>query len=145
VLRPSSCKDHLSVASAIDPSGRLITMKQKEGFKGKDIVRFLKHILAQIKGHVTLIWDGASTHRGEEVKAFLRTALGKRLHLIPLPAYAPELNPDECVWGWLKRSLGNVCCPTIESLDEELTLAIARLRRRPEVIQTFFKKVGLEV
>jgi transposase len=145
VIRPSGKKRlHLSVASAISLEGHLITQKQRTSFTGKDMVSFLKHLLSHVQGNVILIWDGASIHRGEAVKSFLATKLGKRLRLIRLPPYAPELNPDECVWGWLKRRLGNVCCQTIESLEEELVRAIAALRRRPKLIQSFFKKVGLE-
>ncbi len=92
-----------------------------------------------------LIWDGAKIHRCQAVKNFLRSGASRRLRLIPLPAYAPELNPDEGVWRWLKRSLGNVCCKDKDELRYELGLAIQRLRRRPEVIRSFFAHAGLPI
>ncbi len=65
--------------------------------------------------------------------------------MIRLPAYAPELNPDEGVWRWLKRHLGNLCCPDMVELRYELGLAIQRLRSCPQVIQSFFEKAGLHL
>lgn len=106
---------------------------------------FLRHILAQIAGKVILIWDGASIHRSAQVKAFLRAGAARRLRLIRLPAYAPELNPDEGVWRWIKRQLGNVCCRDFVELRYELGLAIKRLRRKPNILQACFAKAGLQL
>jgi hypothetical protein len=49
------------------------------------------------------------------------------------------------VWRWLKRALGNVCCKNVGELRYELGLAIAHLRRRPEVIRSFFAGAGLPI
>ena len=46
------------------------------------------------------MWDDGSNHRGPLVRAFLRR--NKRLTLVRLPAYAPQLNPVEAVWSWQK-------------------------------------------
>jgi hypothetical protein len=43
-------------------------MEQDRSFKGKDVVRFLKHALAQIPGKLLIIWDGSQIHRSQEVK-----------------------------------------------------------------------------
>jgi transposase-like protein len=37
-----------------------------------------------------------------EVKSFLTEGAAKRLRVRRLPGYAPELNPDEGVWRWIK-------------------------------------------
>jgi len=55
------------------------------------------------------------------------------------------VNPDEGVWRWLKRSLGNVCCQNLDALSDELRVMIARLRRRPQMIQSFFLNAGLQL
>jgi transposase len=46
---------------------------------------------------ITIIWDNASWHKSITVRAFLEKNPYK-FHLIALPPYAPELNPQECVW-----------------------------------------------
>jgi transposase len=59
--------------------------------------RFLLHLLRQMPGLLLVIWDGASNHRSQPVKALLASEVGQRLCLEQLPAYAPDLNPAERV------------------------------------------------
>ncbi len=128
VLRTPLAYDHLSVISAITPDGRLFTHIQPTAFRGPTIVAFLRQLLRQIPGKVLVIWDGASIHHCQSVKDFLAQGAATRLHLERLPAYAPDLNPDEGVWNLLKRrELANRCCQDIAELRWELGLAIRRL------------------
>jgi len=74
------------------------------------LLRLLRLLLRKVRGKLLVIWDGAPIHRGQPVKDFLRRGAARRLHLEQLPAYAPELNPDEGIWNYLKRvELGNQC------------------------------------
>lgn len=137
--------EHLSAISAMTPEGKLFTSTQETAFRGRDIVRFLKHLLRHIAGKLLVIWDGLPAHRGQAVKEFLRSGGAKRIHLEQLPGYAPDLNPDEGVWNYLKNvELRNLCCHTIEELRQELRKAIARLRHKTEVIQSFIRQADLE-
>ena len=63
-------------------------------------------------GPLSVIWDNALTHRGEAVRDYLRKpSLG--LRLVNLPAYSPDLNADEAIWGWArKEATGNLCLGT---------------------------------
>ena len=135
--------DHLSVISAITSDGKLYTMVQERTFKGPDVVRFLKHLMQQIPGKLLIIWDGATIHRSRAVKAFLADGAAERICLERLPSYAPELNPDEGIWNYLKRvELKNVVCRDLTHLRNELRKAIARLRRKPTVIRGCIAQTG---
>ena len=60
------------------------------------------------------------------------------------PAYAPELNPDEGIWNYLKRvELKNVSCQGVSQLRCELWRAKGRLRRKPHIILGCLKQPGL--
>jgi transposase len=134
--------EHVSVISAITPDGKLYTWTQEKSFKGPDIVRFLKHLLQHIPGKLLVIWDRLPAHRSRVIKQFLRQGAARRLYLAQLPSYAPELNPDEGVWNYLKRvELKNVCCHTLPELRSELRKAIERLRHKTDVIQGFVRQV----
>lgn len=122
-----------------------MTQVRSSSFNGEAIVDFLKHLMRQIEGKIILVWDGARIHHCKQVKAFLKAGAAKRLRLIRLPAYAPELNPDEGVWRWLKRQLANHCCADFEELRYELKLAIQRLKNRPQTIQAFYSMAGLQI
>lgn len=71
--------------------------------------------------------------------------LNQDVHLVRLPGYAPDLNPDEGVWTYLKTvELRNRCCHTLPELRQELRKAIARLRHKTTIIQSFFRLAQLE-
>jgi transposase len=146
LLRVPLTRDHLSAISAITQDGRLLLRVQDRALRSPDVVRFLQHLLRQIPGKLLVIWDGAPIHRGQPVKDFLAAGGAERLHLEPLPAYAPELNPDEGIWRYLKRvELRNVCCPTLWDLSHELRLAVARLRHKAAAIRGCIAHAGYAV
>jgi transposase len=146
VLRVPLTRDHLSVISAITPDGRLFLMVQERPYRSTDVVRFLAHLLRHLCGKLLVIWDGSPIHRGQPVKDFLAQGAARRLHLEQLPGYAPDLNPDEGIWHYLKRvELRNVCCRDLRHLRRELRLAAMRLRGKRDVIQGCIRQAGYQV
>ncbi len=144
VLSVPLTRDHLSAISGITEDGRLLIQVKDHSIKGIDCVEFLKHLLRHIPGKLMVIWDGSTIHRCQPVKDFLKTEQGQRLWLESLPAYAPDLNPDEGIWRYTKRvELKNVCCHDLDELHEELIKAIARLRHKKHVIKACFQHAGL--
>jgi transposase len=135
--------DHLSMMGAMTLDGKLLTWIQDHSVKGPDVVRFLKHLLANISGKILLIWDNLPAHRGQAVKDFLASGATKRLTLKALPAYAPDLNPQEGIWRFLKYvELKNVCCHHLAELRLEVRRAIERLRFRLDVILGCIRQPG---
>ena len=111
-----------------------------------DSVHFLKCLRARTTDKLLVIWDGSPIHRAHEVKAYLADGAAKHIHLERLPAYAPDLNPDEGTWKHLKFvELRNVCCTDLSNLNHALGLAIRRLRCRPDIISSFFAGAGLPI
>ena len=134
--------EHLSMISAITPDGRLFTMTREDSFDGEAIAQFLKHLLRYISGKLLVVWDRLPAHRSRVIKDFLRAGATQRLHLAQIPSYAPELNPDEGVWNYLKRvELKNLCCHDVPELRRELRKAVARLRHKPGIVQGFIRQV----
>ena len=143
VLRVPLTHDHLSVISGITLTGELYLDLQEHAYDAAGVVGFLQALLDQIVGHVTVIWDGAPIHRSQVIKAFLRDGAAHRLHLEQLPGYAPDLNPDEGIWNYLKRvELANVCCHDLAELTKQVRIAERRLRERPEIVQACSRQCG---
>ena len=139
ILRVPLSWDHLSVIGAITPGGKLYSWVQERSVKGQDLVFFLRHLLHHIPGKLLLIWDGLPAHRGAEVKPFLAQEAQHRLWLVRLPAYAPELNPIEALWSFLKQvELKNLCCPSLAQLRAQLRRAIERIRHKTNIISACF-------
>jgi transposase len=146
VLRLPLTRDHLAAISGIAKDGRLFLRVQDRAYKGPDVVQFLRQLLRCIPGKVLVIWDGAPIHRARPIKDFLAQGAARRLRLEQLPGYAPELNPDEGIWQYLKHvELRNVRCHDLAHLHDELTRAAKRLRHKKHVIQGCVRQVGIAV
>jgi transposase len=137
-------RDHLSAISAISPEGQRYCHGQDHALDSGDVVASLEHLLREVAGRLVLMWDGSPIHRSHTIQAFLAHGAAQRLHLECLPAYAPELNPDEGVWQPLKGvELGNVCGVDLPHLHRALREAVTRVRRKPRIIQGGFQGAGL--
>ena len=102
--------------------------------KGPEVVAFLRHLSRHLPGKLLVLWDGAAIHRSRVVKDFLAQTEG-RILARRLPAYAPELNPVEYMWGHLKNhEIANLLVSKAWELSLEATAALRRMRRRPSVI-----------
>lgn len=146
VLKVFHTRDHLSMMSAITPQGWLFTRTRYEALNGMDSVHFLNHLHFQTDRKLLVIWDGSPIHRNSQVRDFLTNGAAKHIHLERLPAYAPDLNPDEGTWRYLKHiELANVCCKDLFDLRSQVDLAVSRLRRKPHIIQSFFAQAGLPI
>jgi transposase len=144
VLRVPQTRDHLSAMSAITPAGQLYSLIRSEPMTSVESVHFLKHVRSRVGTDLLAVWDGSPIHRGDEVKTFLADGGAPSISLERLPPYAPDLNPDEGVWDLLKQvELRNVCCRDFDHLLHELGLAILRLRRKPNLVQSCFEAAGL--
>ena len=143
LLRVPLTRDHLSVIGGLTHTGRVLLQMRTQPFRGPAVVAFLKHLLRQIPGQLLVLWDGAPIHRAQPVRDFLAQGAAARLHLEPLPAYAPELNPTEGLWHYLKHvELRNRCCDDLPELRLELGYAAKRLRHKRHVLQGCITQCG---
>jgi len=121
----------------------LLLLFQPGPVRGPGVLRFLKHLRRHTKGRVLLLWNGLQAHRAAIVKEWL-AANRDWLAVEQLPAYAPELNPVEGLWAWLKSNcLANVCTDDLTPLVRRVRNGSHRLRRRPDVIEAFLGQAGL--
>ena len=146
ILPVKLTRDHLSAISGITLDGRLFLQVREDAYDAEGVVGFLRVLLRKIRGKILIIWDGSPIHRGQPIKDLLQRGAAKRLHLEQLPGYAPDLNPDEGIWNYLKRvELGNCCCPDLAALAVALRRAKERLRHKRTVIQACFQQAGYRV
>ena len=111
--------------------------------KKEEVVEFLGHLLRHLPGPLLIIWDGLRQHRSCLVRDFVAAQEGRMVLEFP-PAYAPELNPTEYVWGHLKQhELPNLCPGDLGQLSHFARRALARMRRRPTLVRAFWKQAGL--
>ncbi len=103
---------------------------------------FLKYLVRHVSKSLLVVWDGNTIHSSKEVHRFLASRGGKGVWLERLPA--PDLNPDEGIWNYLKHvELKNVVCPHLRQLFTEFRRAVQRLRQKPRIVCSCFTEVGL--
>ncbi len=106
-------------------------------------MEFLGRLLRHIPGKLLIIWDGSQQHRSILVRDFVAAQCG-RLWLERLPAYAPELNPVEYIWGyWKHHELANLCAKNLGDLSIHARQALRRMRRRAVLVRAFWKQAEL--
>jgi transposase len=111
--------------------------------RGPQVIEFLTHLLAQLPGRLLVIWDGLPAHRSRLVQHWVASQQA-RLELERLPAYAPELNPVEYLWGyWKQHELPNFCPKNFAELSHHARRALRRMRRRPALVRSFWHQAQL--
>ena len=109
----------------------------------EEVVQFLTHLLGHLNRPLLIIWDRLPAHRSHLVAEFVSSLQGW-IAIEYLPAYAPELNPVEYLWGhWKHHELPNVCPADLWQLSAGARRTLRRLRRRPRLITAFWKQSSL--
>jgi transposase len=146
ILKEFLSYDHLSLIGAVTPQGRLFLKTYEHSITSQEVIAFLAQLLRLIPGLLLVIWDGSPTHRSKVIRTYLAAGAAKRIHLEQLPGYAPELNPTEWVWSYLKiADLANVACDFLSEWDVIIQKAKKRMHRKPDLIQAFILDAGYEV
>lgn len=109
----------------------------------EEVVNFLRDLKKAIGGPLTVIWDRGQVHRKSLlVRAFL--AEHPEIVAEDLPAYAPELNPDELVWSWSKYGrLANLAAENTDQLAEQVIDELLYLKDNKQLLASFIKKTEL--
>ncbi len=83
-------------------------------------------------------------HRSKAVRAWFKTQ-GDRFVVEELPAYAPELNPVEYLWGWWKpHTVANGCVRTEAELHWLARQGLRQAqRRKTTLVAAFWKQADL--
>lgn len=111
--------------------------------KSLQVIEFLRHLQRHLPGKILIIWDGAPIHRSVLVRDYIQATKG-RIQVERLPAYAPELNPVEYMWGHLKsHEIANLIATQAWELGLEATAALRRMRRRKRIIAACYSQAEL--
>ena len=111
--------------------------------RSEQIIEFLGALKRQIKRPLLIVWDGAAIHRSRLVKAWLEEQDG-HVAVARLPPYAPEVNPVEAIWAYLKKhEIANLCLNTIAEVSDFARRRLKSMQRRPRLIQAFWRQAEL--
>jgi transposase len=141
-------RDRLSAISCLTVSPRASRLNLyfrllSHTVHGEDVVEFLRELKQVLGGALTVLWDRGSVHRK---CGLVREFLAQHPDLVAedLPAYAPELNPDELVWSWSKYGrLANLAADNTDQLAEKVIDELIYLKQHPHLLASFIDKTEL--
>jgi transposase len=109
---------------------------------GPQVLRFLRHLARHVRGPVVLVWDRGNPHKHRLVRAWLATH--PRWDIVWFPPHAPELNPVELLWSYLKYGrLANFAPDTVEEIRSHGCRERRRLGWRPQLLRSFLRHSAL--
>ena len=127
-----------NVLSAITNRGDLAFMVFKRQFSAKVFLRFLRRLIKHAGRKVFLIVDGHPVHRSQAVRNWLERHR-RRMEMFFLPAYSPDLNPDEMLNQDVKaNAVGRKRARNQPELMRNLRGYLNRRRANPSLVMRYF-------
>jgi len=122
--------------------GILFRLHPGRTVKQAEAIEFLQALLRHVHGPIVLLWDRLPVHRGGKVREFINTH--PRLHVESFPGYAPELNPVEYAWSWLKcNPMANRTADNLQELTDQVRTASDPLPTDQRLLLSFVKATPL--
>lgn len=129
----------LNMISAISLRGELRFMTVPGRLTAPKFIDFLSRLVKDADRPVFLVVDRHPVHTSAAVRRFVEASEG-RLRLFFLPAYSPELNPDEMVWKNVKHDgVGKRIFGGPDQLKSVVLGRLRSLQKLPSKIQAFFR------
>ena len=134
----SGQRQSINAISAVNARGAFWYEVFSGRFNATRFEVFLKSFMRGRTRPVFLVVDGHPSHRAKLIAAYVQQLKG-RLELHFLPGYAPELNPDEFVWNYVKHEgVSKKPLKRNESLRRRVEGDLANIKRRPALVRSFF-------
>lgn len=134
--------NHVSVIAGLTRINFLFRLHEGS-VKKEQVVEFLKALRTHLKRPLLIVWDGARPHRNHLVRDYLDSTEGD-VQVAFLPPYAPDLNPVEYLWAWLKRhAMANFCPDRLAELHATARNKLKCAQHRPSIIAACWTQASL--
>ncbi len=141
VVEDSGGRFGLNVISAVTARGDMRFSFIEGRMNSDKFIEFLKKLHQDAGKPILVITDNARYHRIKMTHEFVKKKTGEIL-LVLLPAYSPELNPDEQVWNHAKARLGKRSIFNKKDMKRHLMSILRSIQRKTSLIKSFFRMVN---
>lgn len=125
--------------SSITNRGKLRFMVYEQNMDADLFVTFLERLIESSDKKVFLILDNLRVHHAKIVKAWAKEHQSQ-IALFYLPAYSPDLNPDEYLNNDFKRNVNKEKIPTNKKeLTQNTEKFMKMLEENPNRVASYFK------
>ena len=140
VIKDSGSRFGLSVISGVTPRGDMRFSFIEGKMNSARFIEFLKQLRDDTEKPIIVVVDNARYHHSKETKAFIdsQKKSGKgEIIMAFLPAYSPELNPDEQVWNHTKARLGKLPIASKEAMKKSVSSILRSIQKSTQLIKSF--------
>lgn len=138
VVKTSGQRQSINVISAVNARGEFWAVTYDGKMNTESFLLFVKNFMKGREGKVFLVLDSHPCHKAKLVKSYVEGLKG-RLELHPLPTYAPDLNPDEFVWSYMKNNgVSKKPLKQNESLRDRVEEDLIKIGNDRNLVQSFF-------
>ena len=139
VVPATGKRQQINALSAVTAQGAFWYRTYPGRLNAPTFLAFLRAFLRGRRRPVFLVVDRHPAHIAKTVAQFVQACQG-RLELHFLPGYAPDLNPDEFVWHYLRKTgLSKTPLRDHESLAARVDRDLAAIKARPALLRSFFR------
>lgn len=139
VIRLSAKRASINMISTVTNQGKVRFMIYRDSMNAKRLIKFLRQLTKDADKKVYLVLDNLRVHHSKPVKEWL-AAHTDEIEVFFLPAYSPELNPDEYLNCDLKAGVHSKP-PTrdIGALKKNVQSHMMKLQKTPSRVRKYFK------
>lgn len=109
ILRVNRSRDYQSFLGLLNLKTGRCHLYSLSWQNQEETIKALNKLKQQYPGrNICLVWDNASWHKGKKLRQELKRGGSlTNFHLISFPAYAPDTNPQEHVWKYVKDRIAH--------------------------------------
>ena len=139
VIRLSAKRASINMISSITNQGKVRFMLYQDTMNAKMFMKFIKQLIKDAERKIFLVLDNLRVHHARVVKEWLQ-AYTEEIELFFLPAYSPELNPDEYLNCDLKAGVHSRSpARDTEGLKKKVRAHMTKLQKSPARVNKYFK------
>ena len=140
VVRGTGKRFSCNMISTLTNRGQLCFKLFTQRFDATVMLDFLRRLIRHRPQKIFLIVDRHPVHRCKRVRQWLERH-SDRIRLFFLPAYSPELNPDELLNHDVKANAVGRQRPTNRAeMIGNLRSYLRSTQRQPSIVQNFFRE-----
>ena len=139
VMEHTAKRFKINMISSITNRGKLRFMVYEQNMDADLFITFLERLIKSSDKKIFLILDNLRVHHSKIVKAWVEEHQEK-IALFYLPAYSPDLNPDEYLNNDFKRNVNSKYIPTnTKELTRNTEDFMQMLSQNPQRIANYFQ------
>jgi transposase len=137
IVKDTGGRFGFKLISAVSARGDMYFDVIEKRMNSERFIEFLESLRSDACQPIFVIADNARYHHSKRVQEFLEENEGN-IMMAFLPPYTPELNPDEQVWNYAKREMGNKSIHNKEEMKEVIFSIMHAIQDKVDLIKSFF-------